>query len=238
MDTNALMTFTLGDYSKTTERKSDETIIEDIMDHLKTMYGNIDFSYGDYLIIPRGTVYQIDFKDENNRLLYLESFNPIYTPSRYRNHFGQHLESSPFCERDIRVPQNLETHDEKGSFLVKMKKENKKEVINISLVVGLVLTFISVCIICLKLGKDPSWGGDHELMCEFTHNNTQYYIYHDNTFKILELYDDGFFPEVKLSLEPNIWLIINGSEGDDNPVIALQDMFIAQQDEINKWKCN
>jgi len=39
---------------------------------LKTMYGNIDFKYGDYLIIPRGTIYQIDFDTENNRILYIE----------------------------------------------------------------------------------------------------------------------------------------------------------------------
>lgn len=90
---------------------------------LKTSYGNIDFVYGDYLVIPRGTIYQIEFKDSNNRLLYIESFSPILTPSRYRNNFGQLLEHSPFCERDIRVPQNLETHDEKGDFILKIKKQ-------------------------------------------------------------------------------------------------------------------
>ena len=58
---------------------------------LKTMYGNINFSYGDYLIIPRGTIYQIDFVSEDNRLLYIESFSPILTPKRYRNNFGQML---------------------------------------------------------------------------------------------------------------------------------------------------
>ncbi len=90
---------------------------------LKTMYGNLEFSYGDYLIIPRGTTYQIDFDSEDNRLLYIEAFDPIYTPSRYRNNFGQFLEHSPFCERDFRVPENLETHDEKGEFNLKIKKQ-------------------------------------------------------------------------------------------------------------------
>src|SRR5579859_5929590 len=28
---------------------------------LKTMYGDLTFSYGDYLVIPRGTIYQITF---------------------------------------------------------------------------------------------------------------------------------------------------------------------------------
>ncbi|MGV6860520.1 MAG: homogentisate 1,2-dioxygenase [Putridiphycobacter sp.] len=90
---------------------------------LKTMFGNIDFKYGDYLIIPRGITYQIDFNDQNNRLLYIESFSPILTPNRYRNNFGQLLEHSPFCERDFRLPENLETHDEKGEFKVLSKKQ-------------------------------------------------------------------------------------------------------------------
>ena len=90
---------------------------------LRTTYGSIDFGYGDYLIIPRGTIYQIDFDTENNRLLYVESFSPILTPKRYRNHFGQMLEHSPFCERDIRLPQNLETFDEKGDFHIYIKKK-------------------------------------------------------------------------------------------------------------------
>ncbi|MCC7302551.1 MAG: homogentisate 1,2-dioxygenase [Bacteroidia bacterium] len=90
---------------------------------LRTMMGNIDFKYGDYLIIPRGMIYQIEFDGKDNRLLYLESFSPIYTPKRYRNHFGQLLEHSPFCERDFKLPKKLETHDKKGNFLIKIRKE-------------------------------------------------------------------------------------------------------------------
>ncbi|MEE9361842.1 MAG: homogentisate 1,2-dioxygenase [Cellulophaga sp.] len=90
---------------------------------LRTNYGNIPFKYGDYLIIPKGVIYQINFDTEENRILYVESFSPILTPKRYRNNFGQLLEDSPFCERDMRLPQDLETHDEKGDFLVKIKKQ-------------------------------------------------------------------------------------------------------------------
>jgi homogentisate 1,2-dioxygenase len=90
---------------------------------LRTNYGNIPFKYGDYLIIPKGVIYQIDFDTEDNRILYVESFEPIFTPKRYRNNFGQLLEHSPFCERDMRLPHDLETHDEKGEFLVKIKKQ-------------------------------------------------------------------------------------------------------------------
>lgn len=90
---------------------------------LKTLLGNIEFSYGDYLMIPRGMIYQMEFNDEDNRLFIVESFHPMYTPKRYRNWFGQLLEHSPYCERDLRRPQELETHDEKGDFLIKVKKE-------------------------------------------------------------------------------------------------------------------
>lgn len=90
---------------------------------LRTFLGNIPFEYGDYLIIPRGMIYQIDFDTEDNRLLYLESFDPIYTPKRYKNSHGQLLEHSPFCERDFKLPNELETYDEKGDFLIKIKKE-------------------------------------------------------------------------------------------------------------------
>jgi len=90
---------------------------------LRTLVGNIPFEYGDYLVIPRGMIYQIDFDTEDNRLLITESFHPLYTPKRYRNHFGQLLEHSPYCERDYKLPQNLETHDEHGDFIIKVKKQ-------------------------------------------------------------------------------------------------------------------
>ena len=90
---------------------------------LRTLLGNIEFGYGDYLMIPRGMIYQIEFNDENNRLFIVESSSPMYTPKRYRNWFGQLLEHSPFCERDLRRPTDLETHDETGDFLIKVKKE-------------------------------------------------------------------------------------------------------------------
>jgi homogentisate 1,2-dioxygenase len=90
---------------------------------LRTQLGNIPFEYGDYLVVPRGMIYQIDFDTEDNRLFIVESHHPIYTPKRYRNWFGQLLEHSPFCERDFRAPSELETHDEKGEFRVKVKKE-------------------------------------------------------------------------------------------------------------------
>lgn len=91
---------------------------------LKTQLGNIDFAYGDYLMIPRGMIYQLHFDSDDNRLFIVQSFSPVYTPKRYRNWFGQLLEHSPFCERDIRPPHELETHNQEGDFLIRIKKQD------------------------------------------------------------------------------------------------------------------
>lgn len=91
---------------------------------LRTFMGNIPFEYGDYLVIPRGMIYQMQFDTADNRILFIESYAPVYTPKRYKNGSGQHLEHSPFCERDFKLPTELETHDKKGDFLIKVKKEN------------------------------------------------------------------------------------------------------------------
>ena len=92
---------------------------------LRTMMGNLDFKYGDYLVIPRGMIYQMEFNTSDNRLFIVESHRPVYTPKLYRNWFGQLLEHAPYCERDIRKPYELETHDETGEFLIKIKKKDE-----------------------------------------------------------------------------------------------------------------
>jgi len=90
---------------------------------LKTGFGKIKFSYGDYLVVPRGTIYQMEFDDENNRLFIIESYSPIRFPKRYQNQFGQLMEHAPFCERDIRRPSDLETFDQEGDFKILIKKQ-------------------------------------------------------------------------------------------------------------------
>jgi homogentisate 1,2-dioxygenase len=91
---------------------------------LKTTYGNIRFYPGDHLIIPRGSIYQIEFKTEENRLFIVESYHPFRYPKRYINNMGQLLEHAPYCERDIRGPEELEVHDEVGEFKVIIKRKD------------------------------------------------------------------------------------------------------------------
>lgn len=92
---------------------------------LHTMLGQIPFSAGDYLVIPRGIIHRFAFESSQNRLFITESAHPVYSPKRYRNHFGQLLEHSPYCERDLRPPSKLETHDALGSFTIRIKKQGQ-----------------------------------------------------------------------------------------------------------------
>lgn len=90
---------------------------------VKTQYGHLPFEYGDYIVLPRGTIYQIEFETKENRLLIVDSFGPIVPPKRYLSKYGQLLEHAPFCERDIRKPQFVPAVDRKGEFLIKVKKK-------------------------------------------------------------------------------------------------------------------
>jgi homogentisate 1,2-dioxygenase len=93
--------------------------------NLRTMFGRIPFEYGDYLIIPRGTIYQLEFEDADNRILFAESPTHVRPPRKYMNSFGQLMEHSPFCERDIKKPRDLETHDQVGDFEIRVKKNDE-----------------------------------------------------------------------------------------------------------------
>jgi homogentisate 1,2-dioxygenase len=90
---------------------------------LLTQYGTISFSYGDYLVLPRGTIYQIHFTTAINRLFIVESFSPIRFPKRYLSKYGQLMEHAPFCERDIRTPVFAAAKDIEGDFVIKTKKK-------------------------------------------------------------------------------------------------------------------
>lgn len=89
---------------------------------VESIFGTISYRPGDYIIIPIGTIYRvIPEGNETTKILLIESFSQITTPKRYRNEYGQLLEHSPFCERDIRGPEKLETFDQKGEFEVLTK---------------------------------------------------------------------------------------------------------------------
>ena len=90
-----------------------------------TCYGNLKFGYGDYIVLPRGTTYQISFDSNQNRLFIVESYSPLRFPNRYLSKNGQLMEHSPFCERDIRVPEAVTAIDAKGDFIIRTKKKHR-----------------------------------------------------------------------------------------------------------------
>lgn len=92
---------------------------------LESMFGEIVFKPGDYLVIPRGTIWRIVFDRLPVRMIAIESHGHVTTPKRYRNWYGQMLEHAPYHERDFRPPSTLTTHDEAGQFFVDVKARGR-----------------------------------------------------------------------------------------------------------------
>ena len=101
---------------------ADEVIfIHDGKGILESQFGELSFAPGDYIVIPLGTLYRLNFDNKQNRILIIESAGPVNTPKRYRNHHGQLLEHAPFSERDIRLPGFVPPRDEKGDFEIRVR---------------------------------------------------------------------------------------------------------------------
>lgn len=92
---------------------------------LQSMFGTVGFSKGDYLVIPRGTIFRVQFESLPVRMLVVESHGPIDIPKRYRNEHGQLLEHAPYQERDFRPPSELVTKDEQGDFKIIIKARGR-----------------------------------------------------------------------------------------------------------------
>ena len=89
---------------------------------LSTQFGTIFYRPGDWLVIPHNTTYHLLANPgEEQRMVVIEAAGPIVPPRRYLNEYGQFLESSPYCERDLRAPDELDTHAERGEFEVRVK---------------------------------------------------------------------------------------------------------------------
>ncbi len=79
---------------------------------VRTAFGPLQVGTGDYVILPRAVVHQwLPAAGEPLRLLCIEASSHIVPPRRYLSRHGQFLEQSPYCERDLRVPGELESDD-------------------------------------------------------------------------------------------------------------------------------
>jgi homogentisate 1,2-dioxygenase len=81
---------------------------------LESVFGALPYREHDYIVIPRGTTYR--FAPDSLPQLWLVFHTPgeLETPNRYRNRYGQLLESAPFSQRDFHPPSELVTHRERG----------------------------------------------------------------------------------------------------------------------------
>lgn len=106
---------------------ADELVyVHDGEGELLSPFGSLKFTQGDYVHVPRTITHQWKFNlDKPGRLLVIESNSEIRFPKKYRNQFGQLLEHSPFCERDIKLPEHREAIDEKGEFEVRIYKHGQ-----------------------------------------------------------------------------------------------------------------
>lgn len=105
----------------------DEVIfIHDGSGVLESQFGILRYRPGDYLVIPTGVLWRIIPDAEvEQRMLVIEAWGHIEPPSRYLNRYGQLLEHAPYCERDIRPPEELITHDEEGEFEIRVKARGR-----------------------------------------------------------------------------------------------------------------
>jgi homogentisate 1,2-dioxygenase len=92
---------------------------------LESLFGTVDFRPGDYLVIPRGTIYKLNFEAYPVRMIAIVSYGPIEIPKRYRNEYGQLLEHAPYKERDLRPPHALPTHFDRVSTSVLIRARNR-----------------------------------------------------------------------------------------------------------------
>jgi homogentisate 1,2-dioxygenase len=93
---------------------------------LLSEYGRLPFEPWDYILVPKGTTYQLKFKNyDNNKLFIVESSTPFDIPRHFRNEYGQLTEDAPYYERDFHVPQFMEPIDKQGEFELIIKLKDK-----------------------------------------------------------------------------------------------------------------
>ncbi len=103
----------------------DVLFIHDGTGVLESQFGLLPYRPGDYLVIPTGVIWRLlPDAGVEQRMLVVESYGHVTPPKRYINNYGQFLEHSPYCERDIRTPERLVTRNEKGEFEIRVKARN------------------------------------------------------------------------------------------------------------------
>jgi homogentisate 1,2-dioxygenase len=89
---------------------------------LETIFGDLPYRDGDYVVVPRGTTYRFaPEQGSEQRYLVFETPGLVEVPTRYRNEYGQLLEGAPYSNRDLHPPRELRTHRDRGDHLVTVR---------------------------------------------------------------------------------------------------------------------
>ena len=104
-----------------------------------TQFGTVSFVKKDYIVIPKGTIYRMEFDELSDadrpegdtretmpfgKFVVFETMNAshILPPPRYMSKkTAQFLEHAPYCERDLKIPQLPLTYEESGEFEMRIK---------------------------------------------------------------------------------------------------------------------
>ena len=103
--------------------KHEAYYVQDGTGELKTEYGSISFRKGLYLIIPKGTIYQIELTSKNAYFLIMESIYPVEFPPHYMNKAGQATLMAPVVETEIDVPMFQQPIDKSGEYFIDIKHD-------------------------------------------------------------------------------------------------------------------
>ena len=105
--------------------QADEVVyVSDGQGVLESEFGQFEYRQGDYVVIPRGIAHRFRLGDGKTRMLVIETPSYIRFPSRYLSGEGQLMEHAPFCERDIRPPNELPMSAEQGEFQIVVKQND------------------------------------------------------------------------------------------------------------------
>lgn len=101
--------------------KHEAYYVQDGVGTLKTEYGHVPIKKGLYLLVPKGTTYQIELESPNAYFLIFESPYPINFPPHYMNKSGQATLMAPVVETEIESPEFQEPCDKEGEYFVFVK---------------------------------------------------------------------------------------------------------------------
>ena len=88
---------------------------------LETVFGDVPYREHDYVVVPRGTTYRFALDSTPQTWICFQTPGEIETPNRYRNRYGQLLESAPYSQRDFHPPAELQTHSDGGPYEVTVR---------------------------------------------------------------------------------------------------------------------